>query len=177
MSENVLLIGRDTPFMVTLSERIGSQSLMVHFAQSGPEALDIVQRQEIDVVIVNIKELEAEGVRIVDSIKKSNPLTEFITLTSPTTIQWSIKGMKQGVFADLLIPFDNEDLLAIVREAGARRKAKKRRKKRSLMGNLEDLLVSATFAESGDFETARQILEEPQGSRPDNQKDDKNEEF
>lgn len=177
MNENVLLIGRDTPFMVTLSERIGLHNLKVHFAQSGPEALDIVQREEIDVVVVNIKELEAEGVRILDSIKKNSPYTECITLTSPSTIHWSIKGMKRGVFADFLIPFDNEDLLAKVREAGTRRKARKRRKKRSLLGKLEDLLRSAMFAESGDFETARQIPEEAKEIKPDNQKEEENEGF
>jgi DNA-binding NtrC family response regulator len=68
--------------------------------------------------------------------------------------------MKRGAFADLLIPFDLEDLLAKVREAGAKKKSKKGKKKKSIRKRLEDLMVSATLAESGDFNGAKQILKE-----------------
>ena len=162
MRENVLLFGRDSPFTLTLTERIGSKKCIVHFAQSGPEALAIIQRNDIDVVVININDLGAEGVQILDSIKQTQPPTEFITLTSLSTIHWSIKGMKRGAFADLLIPFDMEDLIVKIREAGARAKAKRLRRKKSLRRRLEDLMVSATFAESGNLDAARQIIKEGQ---------------
>ena len=160
MRENVLLFGRDSPFTLTLTERIGSKKCIVHFAQSGPEALAIIQRNDIDVVVININDLGAEGVQILDSMKQTQPPTEFITLTSLSTIHWSIEGMKRGAFADLLIPFDMEDLIVKIREAGAR--AKRLRRKKSLRRRLEDLMVSATFAESGNLDAARQIIKEGQ---------------
>jgi DNA-binding NtrC family response regulator len=124
--ENVLLFGRDSPFTLTLTERICSKKCIVHFAQSGPEALGILQRNDIDVVIININDLGVEGVQILDSMKQKQPPTEFITLTSPSTMLLSIEGMKRGVFADLLIPFDMEDLIVKIRDAGSRRRRQKR---------------------------------------------------
>ena len=118
-------------------------------------------------MVININDLGADGIRIVDSIKQTKTRAEFITLTSPTTIHWSIEGMKRGAFADLLIPFDIEDLFARLQEAGARRKAKKRKRKTSLRKRLEDLMVSATFAESRNFDTARQIMEESRTEESD----------
>ena len=154
------MIGEDSRFMGTLSERICSKGGAVSFAQTGSEALAILQRDDIDVVVINVHDLGASGIRIMDSLKETKTFAEFITLTSPSSIHWSIEGMKRGAFADLLIPFDLEDLLAKLREAGARKKSKKGKKRKSLRKRLEDLMVSATFAESGDFKGAKQILNE-----------------
>lgn len=169
MGESVLLIGKDSTFMEALSQHIGARNLTVHFAHNGPEALGILRHDDIDVVVININDLGADGIRIVDSIKQTKTRAEFITLTSPTTIHWSIEGMKRGAFADLLIPFDIEDLFTRLQEAGARRKAKKnkRRRKTSLRKRLEDLMVSATFAESRNFDTARQIMQESHTGKSD----------
>jgi DNA-binding NtrC family response regulator len=160
VNENVLLIGEESSFMGTLSERICSNGAAVSFAQSGSEALAILQRDDIDVVVINVNELGPSGIRILDSIQQTKTLAEFITLTSPSSIHWSIEGMKRGAFADLLIPFDLEDLLAKLREAGAKKKSEKGKKKKSIRKRLEDLMVSATLAESGDFNGAKQILNE-----------------
>jgi len=160
LKENVLLIGEDSRFMGTLSERLCSKGVAVSFAQTASEALAILQRDDIDVVVINVNDLGAGGIRILDSIKETKNFAEFITLTSPSSIHWSIEGMKRGAFADLLIPFDLEDLLAKLREAGAKKKSKKGKKKRSIRKRLEDLMVSATLAESGDFNGAKQILNE-----------------
>jgi len=160
LNENVLLIGEDSRFMGTLSERIGSKGVAVSLVQTASEALAILQSDDIDVVVINFNDLGAEGIRILDSIKKTKTFAEFITLTSPSSIHWSIEGMKRGAFADLLIPFDLEDLLTRLREAGAKKKSKKGKKKKSIRKRLEDLMVSATLAESGDFNGAKQILKE-----------------
>ena len=160
VNENVLLVGKDSRFMETLSERISSNGVAVNFAQTAPEALAVLMSDDIDVVVINVNDLGASGIRILDSIKQTKTLAEFITLTSPSSIHWSIEGMKRGAFADLLIPFDLEDLLAKLREAGAKKKSKKGKRKKSIRKRLEDLMVSATLAESGDFNGAKQILKE-----------------
>jgi DNA-binding NtrC family response regulator len=160
LNENVLLIGEDSRFMGTLSERICSRGVAVSLAQTASEALAILQSDDIDVVVINVNDLGANGIRILDSLKQTKTFAEFITLTSPSSIHWSIGGMKRGAFADLLIPFDLEDLLAKLREAGAKKKSRKRKVKKSIRKRLEDLMVSATLAESGDFNGAKQILKE-----------------
>jgi DNA-binding NtrC family response regulator len=173
LSEHVLLIGEESRFMGTLSERICSKGVAVSFAQTGSEALAILQSDDIDVVVINVNDLGANGIRILDSMKKTKTLAEFITLTSPSSIHWSIEGMKRGAFADLLIPFDLEDLLAKLREAGAKKKSKKGKKKKSIRKMFEDLMVSATLAESGDFKGAKQILSEVKEQTAASEKEEK----
>jgi DNA-binding NtrC family response regulator len=172
VKENVLLIGEDSRFMGTLSERMCSKGVAVSLAQTASEALAILQRDDIDVVVINVNDLGASGIRILDSLKETKTFAEFITLTSPSSIHWSIEGMKRGAFADLLIPFDLEDLLAKLREAGAKKKSKKGKKKKSIRKRLEDLMVSATLAESGDFNGAKQILNEVTGATSASEKEE-----
>jgi DNA-binding NtrC family response regulator len=152
---------------------MSSKGVAVSFAQSGSEALAILQCDDIDVVVINVNDLGANGIRILDSMKKTKTLAEFITLTSPSSIHWSIEGMKRGAFADLLIPFDLADLLAKLREAGAKKKSKKGKKKKSIRKRFEDLMVSATLAESGDFKGAEQILNEVNEQTSASEKEEK----
>jgi DNA-binding NtrC family response regulator len=166
------MIGEDSSFMGTLSERIRSNGIKVTFARTNLEAFDILGCDDIDVVLINVSDLGVDGIRILDSIKKTKNLAECITLTSPSSIHWSIEGMKRGAYADLLIPFDLEDLLAKVREAAATKKSKKLKEKRSIRKRLEDLMVSATLAESGDFKGAKDILNEVKKQRTAREKEE-----
>jgi ActR/RegA family two-component response regulator len=60
VNENVLLIGEDSRFMGTLTERICSKGVAVSFAQTASEALAILQRDDIDVVAINFNDLGAD---------------------------------------------------------------------------------------------------------------------
>jgi len=71
--------------------------------------------------------------------------------------------MKLGAFDDLLLPPDIGDLQRMIIEAGIRKKEKeaeekKKKKRRSIIDTLDDIAVSATYAEAGQFETAMEIL-------------------
>ena len=114
----------------------------------------MVQNNDIDVVVLNMNDVEGHGLRLLDAIQKSRFRTEVITLSMPSAIHWSIESMKLGAFADLLIPFDNEDLAEKIRQASAKNRT---REKKPLLEKFEDVMVSASFAEMGEIDTARQI--------------------
>jgi hypothetical protein len=80
--------------------------------------------------------------------------------------------MKLGAFADMLIPFDNEDLACKIREAGTSSKAK-RKMRRSLRGRIDATMVSVAFAEAGDEDAARGFLKEARKRKSERRKEHK----
>jgi DNA-binding NtrC family response regulator len=156
-STNILLVGQNTPFMETLCSRLASGDFTVDFVQSVPETSAMVRNKDIDVVILNMTDLGADSLQLLNSIRKSGSFAEVITLSVQATIHWSIQCMKLGAFADLVIPFNNEDLVETIREASARKHIREKEKK-PLWRRFEDAMVAATFAEVGEVDAAREII-------------------
>jgi DNA-binding response OmpR family regulator len=68
-------------------------------------------------------------------------------------------GMRAGASDELTVPFDMEALRRKMAEAFRRSRARKARKHRHpLVTAFEDAMSAAAFAESGEFETAREML-------------------
>ena len=159
----IMLVGNNTTFIENLSEKIKEGGLKVFTSSSANEAVNTLIKKKIDVVILNMKELQMRGIDILSRIKKVRPLTEVVMLTTPSIIHLSIEGMKLGAFDDILLPPDIGDLQRMIIEAGVRKKEKeaeekKKKKRRSIIDTLDDIAVSATYAEAGQFETAMEIL-------------------
>jgi DNA-binding NtrC family response regulator len=98
----------------------------VLFAEDQIEAIKIVKRKNVDVVLLGLKGLKKEGLMLLQEIKKIRPLTEVITLCNPDQMILSIEGMKLGAFDDFIVPFDLESLIRRIREAHQQKKEKEK---------------------------------------------------
>jgi len=90
------------------------------------EAVDLLQAEDIDVVLVDVREIKEEGLALLRKIKGLGLPTEVILLTAPGQIALSIQGMKLGAFDDLLVPIDVEVLAARIEAAAGRKRQNQR---------------------------------------------------
>ncbi len=121
---NLLLVDDEKGFLDTLTKRLKKRELNVSGVYSGKDALAFLEAQKsMEVVILDVKMPEMDGMETLVEIKKQFPLVEVIMLTGHATVETAIDGMKMGAFDYLMKPCDIDVLLSKVKEAVAKKKA------------------------------------------------------
>ena len=121
MKIRVLLVDDEQQFLDQLSERLRIRNYEVTACLSGEEALEIVNKYNFDVVVLDVAMPGLDGTETLREIKRLKPLTEVIMLTGHATVESAIEGMKLGAYDYLLKPAKTEDLLAKVDSAHERK--------------------------------------------------------
>jgi len=129
MGAKLLIIESDDPFRRNISERLRQENYRVFEACQEIEANRIMQRKDIDVVLLGLRGLKHRGLSMLKAIKEARPLVEVILLIPSEELSLSIEGMKLGAFDDLMVPFDLETLLERI-QAACRHKAEREKAKR-----------------------------------------------
>ena len=117
VSPLVLLVDDEVPFVETMTKRLSKRELMVLPAYSGREALEKLEKNGVDVVILDVKMPGMDGIETLREIKRVHPLVEVIMLTGHATVETAVEGMRLGAFDYLMKPCEIEELLAKVNEA------------------------------------------------------------
>ena len=94
-------------------------------AYSGHEALEKLAAggpTKTDVVILDVKMPELDGLETLARIKEEHPLIEVIMLTGHATVESAIDGMKKGAFDYLMKPCEVDDLLEKLNEANDKKR-------------------------------------------------------
>jgi DNA-binding NtrC family response regulator len=119
----ILLVDDEKPFVETRMKRLKKREIDVVPAYDGLEALDCLEKNSgIEVVILDIKMPNMDGMTALKKIKSKFPLVEVIMLTGHATIESGIEGMKMGAFDFLMKPYDTEELIVKVNEAAKRKR-------------------------------------------------------
>ncbi|MCW8799524.1 MAG: response regulator [Desulfobacter sp.] len=117
----ILIVDDEKDFVEMFSLRLTRQGEKVSVAYSGQEALDLLEKTKIDVVILDIRMPGMDGIETLKKIKSSYPLVEVIMLTGHGSTETAVEGMKEGAFDYLLKPADFEDISEKVANAWKRK--------------------------------------------------------
>jgi len=106
----ILIVDDEKDFVEMFSLRLNRQGEKVSAAYSGQEALDLLEKTKIDVVILDIRMPGMDGIETLKKIKARHPLIEVILLTGHGSTETAVEGMKSGAFDYLMKPADFEDI-------------------------------------------------------------------
>ena len=122
-SFNFLLVDDEKSFIETIAKRLRKRGFTVDCAFSGMEALNQLEKNgTIDVVVLDVKMPDLNGIKTVKTIKEKHPLVEVVMLTGQATIHSAIEALKFGAFDYLTKPCDLNDLIAKANQAVTRKK-------------------------------------------------------
>jgi DNA-binding NtrC family response regulator len=98
MKAEVLLIQSEPEILETLSRSLTSKDFFVVNVTARREALALIQRQDFDVVVVDLIMKGVDCIGFMREVKNIMPLTEVIFLTDPEGIEAAARGIRLGAF-------------------------------------------------------------------------------
>ncbi|QRK12870.1 sigma-54-dependent Fis family transcriptional regulator [Archangium violaceum] len=114
---SVLLVDDDPAVAKVLGALLGQAGLTVHTATQGQEALALLGRKPIDVVVSDVRMPGMSGMELLAEVGRTWPDVPVILLTAHGTVPLAVEAMKAGAADFALKPFDREEILFSIRKA------------------------------------------------------------
>jgi DNA-binding NtrC family response regulator len=116
-SFRVLLVDDEKDFLTTVIKRLRKRDVNAIGAESGEKALQMLEQNPVDVVMLDVKMPGMDGIQTLREIKNRFPLIEVVMLTAHASMEAAIEGMELGAFDYLMKPVDIDELLYKIQDA------------------------------------------------------------
>ena len=117
ISYNILVIDDDAFMRDACSQTLTRQGHSVTLATSGREGLELLERWSFDLILLDLKMPDEDGMAILATIKDRDPEATVVIITGYGTIKTAVRAMKLGAFDFIAKPFTPDELHSLVRRA------------------------------------------------------------
>ncbi|MBM9537000.1 response regulator [Desulfobulbus alkaliphilus] len=113
----VLIVDDEDDLRETMVKRLKARKIIAEGANSGPQALKILEDKSFDVIVLDVKMPEMDGIETLRRIKDMKPEIEVIVLTGHASVEFGTKGMQLGAFDFMMKPAPLSELLDTIEQA------------------------------------------------------------
>ena len=121
LGARILVVDDEDNVLITIKAILEMDGHIVDVAQTGTEALEMLNDTEYDVVLTDLRLGDASGQDVLAGVRKRRPTTVTLMLTGYASLESAIGALRQGAYDYLIKPSDPEELRATVRRAVERR--------------------------------------------------------
>lgn len=115
---SLLFVDDEANILNALRRLFRTAGYRIHLAQSGAEALGILEREPVDLVISDMRMPEMNGAQLLAEVHRRWPQTVRILLTGYADMTSTIAAINEGALHRYIAkPWDDQEVLLIVREA------------------------------------------------------------
>ena len=139
-SKTILLVDDDEGMRDTLAA-IFKRDYRTLQADSGEAALAVLNREEVDLVLLDVRLPGISGFDVLRIVKENYALIEVIMISAINEIETAVQAMKHGAYHYITKDFDYDTMRSLVRNASERQDL-----------NRQVLTLSAQVADQGDHE-------------------------
>ncbi|MFA5903658.1 MAG: response regulator [Desulfobacula sp.] len=114
---NLLLVDDEKGYLDVLSNRLSRRLINPTKAYSGTKAIQILRKQDFDVVVLDLKMEDMDGIEVLKIMKRMVPDLPVILLTGHGSQTAAKEGLLAGAFDFLTKPCELVELMEKIREA------------------------------------------------------------
>ncbi len=111
---NILVLDDEKVFREEIREFLETDGFKVFSAGKPSEAFEIIDKQEIDILILDLRLPEMDGIQVLQKVKDSKPETEVIMITGHGDMDAVIQAMRYGAVEFFPKPFRLIDMKAAI---------------------------------------------------------------
>lgn len=145
--KKILIIDDEAPIQAVLSDILEDENLETFTADNGPEGLEILKSEPIDLIFLDVWMPQMGGIEVLEIIKKEYPVIEVVVVSGHANIDIAVKAIKMGALDFLEKPLDLNRVLAITEKARSlfklkdenRRLKKELRRDHPIIGSTEEI--------------------------------------
>ena len=158
--KKILIIDDEERLRSLVSRILELEGYKVYQASDGRSAINLLEKEDIAVVLCDVRLPDINGIELLSSIKKINPATEVINVTAYGNIMDGVQAIKNGAFDYIVKGDDNDKIIPLV--AKAMDKALLQRKVQQLEKKLEtrfgfDSIIGRSAAIQNAIDLARKV--------------------
>jgi len=118
----VLVVDDEADFLETIVKRLQRRKIDACGVDGGKKALEIVENERFDVVVLDILMPGMDGIETLKLLKKKKPFIEVIILTGHGSVESGLQGMQFGAFDYIMKPAELDELLEKIQQAYERKR-------------------------------------------------------
>jgi DNA-binding NtrC family response regulator len=112
----ILLIDDERAIRRALREILEFENCQVQEAESGVQALQLLEQSSFDLIFSDIKMPHMDGIELLDQIKKKNLETPVVMISGHGNVETAVGAIKLGAFDFIEKPLDLNRILVLLRQ-------------------------------------------------------------
>jgi two-component system, NtrC family, response regulator AtoC len=113
----ILVVDDERLIRWSLDQQLRREGYAVLLAETGAEALQKAQAESPDLVLLDVRLPDADGLEILERLKTAEPEALVIMITAHGGVESAVRAMKLGAYDYIIKPFDMEELKLTVKKA------------------------------------------------------------
>jgi DNA-binding NtrC family response regulator len=123
-AESILVVDDDPYIQETLKDRLESLGYRVLLAADGQQALELLEHQDPQLVLLDIEMPGMKGLDVLKEIRRKERDVPVIMITAYGSIDLAVQAMKEGAYDFIPKPFDPGHVALVVEKAMERQRLK-----------------------------------------------------
>jgi two-component system response regulator HydG len=117
VKEKILVVDDEQSHRAMLRAVLGKEGYEVSEADDGTSAVKAVENDTFDLILMDIRMTDMDGIEAVGEIKKFSPSIPIIMMTAYASIKTAVDALKSGAYDYLTKPLDIDELKIHIKKA------------------------------------------------------------